>query len=128
MFNVLIFIIGAGIMFYMGLRSVLQRRRLQQKGQRVEARVAGTVQSRDGAAYLLEFETEGGSHRLHYPKASKGKGFASGETVRPKPLPRAAPSPCITTRRTRRRCMWRATAPFWGPRSSISVWPLCCWH
>ena len=81
MFNVLIFIIGAGIMFYMGLRSVLQRRRLQQKGQRVEARVAGTVQSRDGAAYLLEFETEGGSHRLHYPKAAKGKGFASGETV-----------------------------------------------
>ena len=71
MFNVLIFIIGAGIMFYMGLRSVLQRRRLQQKGQRVEARVA----------YLLEFETEGGSHRLHYPKAAKGKGFASGETV-----------------------------------------------
>jgi hypothetical protein len=48
MFNVLIFIIGAGIMFYMGLRSVLQRRRLQQKGQRVEARVAGTVQSRHG--------------------------------------------------------------------------------
>lgn len=76
MFNVLIFIIGAGIMFYMCLRSVLQRRRLQQKGQRVEARVAGTVQSRDGAAYLLEFETEGGSHRLHYPKAAKGKGFA----------------------------------------------------
>ena len=67
MFNVLIFIIGAGIMFYMGLRSVLQRRRLQQKGQRVEARVAGTVQSRDG--------------RLHYPKAAKSKGFASGETV-----------------------------------------------
>ena len=29
----------------------------------------------------LEFETEGGSHRLHYPKAAKGKGFASGETV-----------------------------------------------
>ena len=81
MFNVLIFIIGAGIMFYMGLRSVLQRRRLQQKGQRVEARVAGTVQSRDGTAYLLEFETEGGSHRLHYPKANKGKGFAQGSTV-----------------------------------------------
>ena len=81
MFNVLIFIIGAGIMFYMGLRSVLQRRRLQQKGQRVEAWVAGTVQSRDGTAYLLEFETEGGSHRLHYPKAAKGKGFASGEMV-----------------------------------------------
>lgn len=117
MFNVLIFIIGAGIMFYMGLRSVLQRRRLQQKGQRVEARVAGTVQSRDGAAYLLEFETEGGSHRLHYPKAAKGKGFASGEMSR-----------CTTTPKIPKRCMWRATAPFWGPRFSISVWPLCCWH
>lgn len=43
--------------------------------------MAGTVQSRDGTAYLLEFETEGGSHRLHYPKAAKGMGFASGETV-----------------------------------------------
>ena len=46
-----------------------------------KARVAGTVQSRDGAAYVLEFETAGGSHRLHYPKAAKGKGFAEGETV-----------------------------------------------
>ena len=81
MFNVLIFIIGAGIMFYMGLRSVMQRRRLRTKGQRVDARVAGMVQSRDGAAYVLEFTTEGGSHRLHYPKAAKGKGFAQGETV-----------------------------------------------
>ena len=81
MFNVLIFIIGAGIMFYMGLRSVLQRRRLQQKGQRVEARVAGTVQSRDGAAYLLEFETEGGSHRLHYPKAAKRQGLCQRGNV-----------------------------------------------
>ena len=107
MFNVLIFIIGAGIMFYMGLRSVLQRRRLQQKGQRVEARVAGTVQSRDGAAYLLEFETEGGKARA---------------------LPAEKRSRCTTTPKIPKRCMWRATAPFWGPRSSISVWPLCCWH
>ena len=81
MFNVLIFIIGAGIMFYMGLRSVLQRRRLQQKGQRVEARVAGTVQSRDGAAYVLAFATAGGSHRLQYPKPAKAKAFAAGSTV-----------------------------------------------
>ena len=103
MFNVLIFIIGAGIMFYMGLRSVLQRRRLQQKGQRVEARVAGTVQSRDGAAYLLEFE-------------------------RARVLPAGKRSRCTTTPKIPKRCMWRATAPFWGPRSSISVWPLCCWH
>ena len=107
MFNVLIFIIGAGIMFYMGLRSVLQRRRLQQKGQRVEARVAGTVQSRDGTAYLLEFETE---------------------PPRARALPAGKRSRCTTTPKIPKRCMWRATAPFWGPRSSISVWPLCCWH
>ena len=81
MFNILIFIIGAGIMFYMGLRSVLARRRLRQKGEKVAARVAGTAQSRDGTAYVLEFETAGGSHRLHYPKAAKGKGFAAGESV-----------------------------------------------
>ena len=81
MFNVLIFIIGAGIIFYMGLRSVLARRRLRQKGEKVAARVAGTAQGRDGTAYVLEFETAGGSHRLHYPKAAKGKGFAAGESV-----------------------------------------------
>ena len=81
MFNVLIFIIGAGIMFYMGLRSVLARRRLRQKGEKVAARVAGTAQGRDGTAYVLEFETAGGSHRLHYPNAAKGKGFAAGESV-----------------------------------------------
>ena len=81
MFNVLIFIIGAGIMFYMGLRSVLARRRLRQKGEKVAARVAGTAQGRGGTAYVLEFETAGGSHRLHYPKAAKGKGFAAGESV-----------------------------------------------
>ena len=81
MFNILIFILGAGIMAYMGLRSVRQRRRLQTKGQKVEARVAGTAQIRDGTAYVLEFSTAGGSHRLHYPKAAKGKGFAPGQTV-----------------------------------------------
>lgn len=117
MFNVLIFIIGAGIMFYMGLRSVLQRRRLQQKGQRVEARVAGTVQSRDGAAYLLEFETEGAATACTTPKPPRAWALPAGKRSR-----------CTTTPKILKRCMWRATAPFWGPRSSISVWPLCCWH
>ena len=105
MFNVLIFIIGAGIMFYMGLRSVLQRRRLQQKGQRVEAQVAGTVQSRDGAAYLLEFETA-----CTTPKPPRARALPAGKRSR-----------CTTTPKIPKRCMWRATAPFWGPRSSISV-------
>lgn len=81
MFNFLIFILGAALMFGMGVRSVLGRRRLQTKGEKATARVAGTVQSRDGQAYVLEFETTGGSHRLHYPKAAKGKGFAEGESV-----------------------------------------------
>ena len=55
MFNFLIFIIGAALMFGMGVRSVLARRRLQTKGEKVTARVAGTAQGRDGQAYVLEF-------------------------------------------------------------------------
>lgn len=81
MFNFLIFVLGAALMFGMGLRSVLARRKLCQKGEKVTARVAGTVQGRDGQAYVLEFETAGGSHRLHYPKAAKGKGFDIGADV-----------------------------------------------
>ena len=57
MFNFLIFVLGAALMFGMGLRSVLARRRLQTKGEKVTARVAGTAQGRDGQAYVLEFET-----------------------------------------------------------------------
>lgn len=81
MLNVLIFLVGAGIMFYMAFRSVQLRRRLTTKGEKVEARIIGMVESKDGEAYVLEFETAGGSHRLHYPKAAKGKGFAAGESV-----------------------------------------------
>ena len=77
----MIFLVGAGIMFYMAFRSVQLRRRLTTKGEKVEARIIGMVESKDGEAYVLEFETAGGSHRLHYPKANKGKGFAQGSTV-----------------------------------------------
>ena len=70
MFNFLIFVLGAALMFGMGLRSVLARRKLCQKGEKVTARVAGTVQGRDGQAYVLEFET-----------AAKGKGFDTGADV-----------------------------------------------
>ena len=55
MFNVIIFLLGAGIMFFMALRSVLARRRLCTQGQKVTATVEGTVQSRDGGAYVLAF-------------------------------------------------------------------------
>ena len=81
MFNIIIFLIGAGIMFYMAWRSWLGRRRLMTKGEKVEAAVAGTVQSRDGEAYLLEFTTAGGTHRLHYPKSAKGRELAQGTVV-----------------------------------------------
>ena len=81
MFNVIIFLLGAGIMFFMALRSVLARRRLCTQGQKVTATVEGTVQSRDGGAYVLAFTTAGGSHRLHYPKPARGKSFAVGDTV-----------------------------------------------
>ena len=87
MLNVIIFLVGALIMFYMALRSVRARQQLRTKGVCVQATVSGTVQNRDGAAYVLEFITAGGSHP---PKAS--------------PLPRAAWSPCTTTPMPRRRC------------------------
>ena len=81
MFNIIIFLIGAGIMFYMAWRSWSRRRKLMTKGEKVEAAVAGTVQSRDGEAYLLEFTTAGGTHRLHYPKSAKGRELAQGAVV-----------------------------------------------
>jgi di/tricarboxylate transporter len=81
MLNVIIFLVGALIMFYMALRSVRARQQLRTKGACVQATVSGTVQSRDGAAYVLEFTTAGGSHRLQYPKPAKGKSFAEGSVV-----------------------------------------------
>ena len=81
MLNGIIFLIGALIMFYMALRSVRARQQLRAKGACVQATVAGTVQSRDGTAYVLEFTTAGGSHRLQYPKPARNKGFAEGSVV-----------------------------------------------
>ena len=81
MFNIIIFLIGAGIMFYMAWRSWSRRRKLMTRGEKVEAAVAGTVQNRDGEAYLLEFTTAGGTHRLHYPKSAKGRELAQGAVV-----------------------------------------------
>ena len=81
MLNVIIFLLGAGIMFFMALRSVLARRRLCTQGQKVMATVEGTVQSRDGGAYVLAFTTAGGSHRLHYPKPARSSNFSVGSSV-----------------------------------------------
>ena len=81
MANGIIFLVGALIMFYMALRSVRQRRSLCTNGEKVQARITGTVQSRDGKAYLLEFSTAGGIHHLHYPKSAKGRELAQGAVV-----------------------------------------------
>ena len=116
MLNVIIFLVGALIMFYMALRSVRARQQLRTKGVCVQATVSGTVQSRDGAAYVLEFTTAGGSHRLQYPKPAKGKSFAEGSVVTYTTIPMH-----------RRRCSWKATSLCWVPSccTSASVWR--CW-
>jgi len=51
MLNVIIFLLGACIMFYMALRSVMARRRLCTQGEKVQATVEGTVQSRDSYTF-----------------------------------------------------------------------------
>ena len=58
MFNFLIFIIGAALMFGMGVRSVLARRRLQTKGEKVTARVAGTAQGCHRVPLVCERQVE----------------------------------------------------------------------
>ena len=116
MLNVIIFLVGALIMFYMALRSVRARQQLRTKGVCVQATVSGTVQSRDGAAYVLEFTTAGGSHRLQYPKPAKGKPFAEGSVVTLYYDPDAL-----------KRCSWRATSPCWVPSCCTPVSAWRCW-
>ena len=81
MLNVIIFLVGALIMFYMALRSVRARQQLRTKGVCVQATVSGTVQSRDGGAYVLAFTTAGGSHRPDSQKPARARSVAVGDTV-----------------------------------------------
>ena len=83
MFNIIIFLIGAGIMFYMAWRSWSRRRKLMTKGEKVEAAVAGTVQSRDGKAYLLEFTTAGGTPPPPLPQVCQGQRACTGSCRHP---------------------------------------------
>ena len=117
MFNFIIFILGAVLMFYMALRSRAQRHKLCTKGQKVSARVAGLAQSRHGAAYVLEFETAGGS----------APGCITPKPPKARALPRARPLPYIMTPTIWKRCMSRATRPCWGPRCCTPCWAWCCW-
>ena len=80
MFNIIIFLLGAGIMFFMALRSVLARHRLCTQGRRSRPRWRAPCRA-GWRCYVLAFTTAGGSHRLHYPKPARGKSFAVGDTV-----------------------------------------------
>ena len=82
MANGIIFLVGALIMFYMALRSVRQRRSLCTNGEKVQARITGTVQSRDGTAYVLEFTRAGGSHQT-LPQQGFCRGQRGDPVLRP---------------------------------------------
>ena len=81
MFNIIIFLIGAGIMFYMAWPPWSRRHKPMTRGEKAEAAVPAPVRRRAGQAYLLEFSTAGGTHRLHYPKSAKGRELAQGAVV-----------------------------------------------
>ena len=80
MFNIIIFLLGAGIMFFMALRSVLARRRLCTQGRRSRPRWRAPCRAgwRCLCAGLYHRRRQ---HRLHYPKPARGKSFAVGDTV-----------------------------------------------
>lgn len=80
--NVAIFVAGALLMLVMAVRATLARRALVTKGEKVQARVAGTIHTRDGISLSLEFTTPAGNtRRLPYPLPRKAKGFEQGSQV-----------------------------------------------
>ena len=106
MFNVIIFFAGAALMLVMAVRASRARLALVNKGVKVQAVVAGTIQNRDGVSLALAFTTPSGdTRRLPYPVPRKAR--ACG---------RAARSPCITTLTTPKRSMWKGTRRSWGPK------------
>ena len=70
MFNIIIFLLGAGIMFFMALRSVLARRRLCTQGQKVTATVEGTVQTLQQNARQKDDFVAAFTHELKTPMTS----------------------------------------------------------
>ena len=100
LFNVILFLAGAALMLVMGVRATRARQALVRKGTRVQAVVAGTIQTRDGVSLALAFTTPAGdTRRLPYPLPRKAR-----------VLTRAAKSPSTTTPTTPKRCMWRDRA------------------
>lgn len=80
--NVVIFGLGALLMLVMALRATRARRALVNRGEKVTARVSGTIQTREGVSLALEFTTPAGNtRRLPYPLPRKAKGFEQGSEV-----------------------------------------------
>lgn len=80
--NVVIFGLGALLMLVMALRATRARRALVNRGEKVTARVSGTIQTREGVSLALEFTTPAGNtRRLPYPLPRKAKGFEQGSKV-----------------------------------------------
>jgi hypothetical protein len=82
MAGMLFILCGAVLMLFMGFRMLRAQRRLRREGTAAEARVAGTGENRDGRYYVLEIETAGGTHRLHYPMARRGSVWAPGTALK----------------------------------------------
>ena len=79
MFNVILFLAGAALMLVMGVRATRARQALVRKGTRVQAVVAGTIQTRDGVSLALASTTPAGdTSRLPYPLPRNAKGFDPG--------------------------------------------------
>ena len=76
MFNVIIFFAGAALMLVMAVRASRARLALVNKGVKVQAVVAGTIQNRDGVSLALAFTTPSGdTRRLPYPVHRKATGL-----------------------------------------------------
>ena len=82
LFNVIIFFAGAALMLVMAVRASRARLALVNKGVKVQAVVAGTLQNRDGVSLALAFTTPSGdTRRLPYPVPRKAKGLRQGSQV-----------------------------------------------
>ena len=102
MFNIIIFLLGAGIMFFMALRSVLARRRLCTQGRRSQPRWRAPC----GAGMAVPM-------CWPLPPQAAAIGCTTRSLRGARALRWGIPSPYIMTPTTRRRCTWKATGPRW---------------
>ena len=80
MFNIIIFLLGAGIMFFMALRSVLARRRLCTQGRRSRPRWRAPCGAGMAVPMCWPLPPQAAASAA-LPEAARGKSFAVGDTV-----------------------------------------------